>query len=428
VTGADDAAAATPPKPDANADAAPAPQPLTQPRAGLPALVTTPEQLDAVVAAFAAGTGPVAADTERASGYRYFPKAYLVQLRRAGAGTALVDPVALPDLTAVSAAVGDVEWVLHAASQDLAALREVGLAPRRLFDTELAGRLLGRPRVGLASLVAEELGFSLAKEHSAVNWSTRPLPAAWLTYAALDVELLLELRDALADALVTAGKDGWAREEFEAVLDADPPPPREQPWRRLRGIHRVRSGRGLAVARAVWEERDRVARRRDLAPSRILPDAAIVEAAVALPGSVEELGRLPGFRGRGARGGVGQWYAAVERGLADPVPIRPRVSGEPPPARAWAERDPAAAQRLARARAGLAEVSRRRAVPVEQVLAPDVVRQLAWRPPQPSTPDTVATRLRALGARPWQVDLTVPLLVAALDGTGSPLPTEATGE
>ena len=102
---------------------------------------------------------------------------------------------------------------------------ELGLYPSRLFDTELAGRLLGLPRVGLATLVETLLGYRMAKEHSAVDWSTRPLPAPWLEYAALDVEVLVELRDLLAAELVEAGKDGWAAEEFEALRGLRPDDP-----------------------------------------------------------------------------------------------------------------------------------------------------------------------------------------------------------
>ena len=143
----------------------------------------------------AAGEGPVAIDAERASGYRYGQRAYLVQVRREGAGTWLIDPVGCPDLTPLDEAIGAAEWILHAATQDLACLAEVGLRPRQLFDTELAARILGLPRVGLAAVVEHYLGLSLAKEHSAVDWSTRPLPEPWLRYAALDVEVLDELRN-----------------------------------------------------------------------------------------------------------------------------------------------------------------------------------------------------------------------------------------
>src|SRR5690606_20040981 len=98
-------------------------------------------------------------------------------------------------------------------------------------------RLLGWPRVGLAAVVEEELGLSLAKEHSAQDWSTRPLPHAWLAYAALDVEVLLELREGLGARLEAAGKAEWARQEFEAVRLAPPAEARVDPWRRTAGTH-----------------------------------------------------------------------------------------------------------------------------------------------------------------------------------------------
>src|SRR6185312_16420836 len=150
----------------------------------------------------------------------YGHRAFLVQLRRRGAGTVLIDPVACPDLSALDAALAGTEAVLHAASQDLPCLADLGYRPRQLFDTELAGRLLGYPRVGLGTLVTEVLGLTLEKSHSAADWSTRPLPAEWLKYAALDVEVLVELRNSLAEQLAEQGKTEWARQEFNAELHA----------------------------------------------------------------------------------------------------------------------------------------------------------------------------------------------------------------
>ncbi|HEV7754466.1 MAG TPA: ribonuclease D, partial [Mycobacteriales bacterium] len=183
---------------DVSGEPVPGPVPLLEPREGTPAPIESPGALRRMVEAFAAGTGPVAVDAERASGYRYGQRAYLIQLRRAGAGTALVDPLPFDDLSELDGVLADTEWVLHAASQDLPCLAELGLRPRLLFDTELAGRLAGFERVGLGAMVERVLGYSLEKGHSAADWSTRPLPAPWLTYAALDVELLVELRHALA--------------------------------------------------------------------------------------------------------------------------------------------------------------------------------------------------------------------------------------
>ncbi|WBC14738.1 ribonuclease D [Micromonospora sp. WMMA1998] len=392
--------------------------PLTAPREGTPAPVATPAELDEVVARFAAGTGPVALDAERASGYRYSQRAYLVQLRREGAGTALVDPLPLPDLSALDAAIAEAEWVLHAASQDLACLAEVGLRPRRLFDTELAARLAGFERVGLAALTEQLLGFSLEKHHSAADWSSRPLPESWLTYAALDVELLVDLRDALDEELDRQGKSGWAAEEFAALVrgGARPARVRAEPWRRTSGIHRVRGARAQARVRSLWYARDQIAARRDAAPGRVLPDSAIVAAAELDPKDEKTLLTLPGFGGRSVRRLARTWLAALDdaRQLPDDaLPVSPAVEGPPPPHR-WAERDPVAAGRLARCREVVVGTASTHRLPAENLVAPDSIRRLAWQPPEEITDATVAETLRTFGAREWQLGLLLPALTEAL--------------
>ncbi|HEX5188246.1 MAG TPA: ribonuclease D [Streptosporangiaceae bacterium] len=393
--------------------------PLLEPRDGLPPLIVSAVELAAVTVRLRDGTGPVAVDAERASGFRYGHRAFLVQLRRTGAGTVLIDPVACPDLAGLDEALTGTEAVLHAANQDLPCLADLGFRPRRLFDTELAGRLLGYPRVGLGTLVEEVLGLSLEKTHSAADWSTRPLPAEWLKYAALDVEVLVELRDALAAQLAEHGKTGWAEQEFAAVLAARPSPPRADPWRRTSGIHRVRSRRSLAIVRELWLERDQIAQRRDISPTRILPDAAIVEAARNAPGGLTELAKLPGFTGRGARRYGPDWLRAVKRAVALPDAALPDASAPPgdgpPPAHRWAERDPVAARRLAAARTAVAALADSNHLPAENLLAPDAVRRLAWQPPEPISPESVAAELSRYGARPWQIDVTaLPIAMALL--------------
>jgi ribonuclease D len=340
-----------------------------------------------------------------------------VQLRRAGSGTGLVDPVPLPDLSVIQEAIADEEWVLHAANQDLPCLAEIGLVPKRIFDTELAARLAGLPRVGLGAVVESLLGFSLQKGHSAADWSTRPLPEEWLVYAALDVEVLVDLRDALAGILEAQGKAEWARQEFEAILAAGPPAPKADPWRRTSGVHGLRNRRQLGMLRALWQARDDMARRRDVAPGRVLPDAAMVSAVQADPQSEAALLELPVFRGRANRRLVGTWFAALMRGRAVPegdLPPHSRTGDGPPPVNRWADRDPAAASRLQHARAGLAAISERHAVPVENLLSPDLVRRLMWSPPDPRDADAVTAALRAGGAREWQIELTRDLLAEAV--------------
>lgn len=400
--------------------------PLLELREGLPPVVDTEAALQEAVQAFARGTGPVAIDAERASGYRYSARAYLVQLRREGSGTALIDPIAFDGLESLNDALGDTEWILHAATQDLACLAEVGLRPAALFDTELAGRLLGYPRVGLATLVEAVLGRSLRKEHSAVDWSTRPLPEPWLEYAALDVEALIELRARLGTELEETGKAEWARQEFEHLVHGLRSGSRQDPWRRTSGVHRARGRRALAAVRELWETRDAIAARRDVTPGRILPDAAIVEAANALPRDRTTLLALKGFRGRGAERYSNQWVDALRRARALPEdelpPVAARYDGPPPP-RAWADRDPLAAARLATARVGMKALAEQHNLPVENLLTPDYVRRLMWEPPSleeadGSLDERVAARLAELGARPWQVELTCDLLAQAIRSPG----------
>ena len=399
--------------------------PLLEPRGGIPPVTETPDALAEVIARFAAGSGPVAVDAERASGYRYSQRAYLVQLRRGGAGTALIDPIACPDLSALSEALADAEWVLHAANQDLPCLSGVGMRPTRLFDTELGARIAGYERVGLGTMSEIVLGQQLAKEHSAADWSRRPLPESWLRYAALDVEILVDLRDALEGELSRQGKLTWAEEEFAAVLAAEPPPPRTDPWRRTSGIHRLRTRRQLAIVRALWHARDDLARHRDIAPGRLLPDSAIVAAAAAAPATEDALGRLPGWGGKATRRLVASFWPVLEAAIAEPDDQLPRPSlpGDgPPPASRWPDRDPVAAARLAAARAGLGAVAEKYGLPVENLLSPELVRRVTWTPPEP-TVDAVAAVLRAGGARQWQIDLTAEVLAAALTAAEAPAPT-----
>ena len=397
---------------------------LREPRDGVPAPITDVHRLADFVSGLrnVHGTGStgsaVALDAERASGYRYSQRAYLVQVRHPQVGTALIDPIELPDLRTVDAAIGEAEWVLHAADQDLPCLADLGMRPRRLFDTELAGRLLGEERVSLGTMVEQHLGVRLEKGHSAADWSTRPLPHDWLAYAALDVELLIELRERLATALRAAGKLEWAQQEFEAIRLAPPNAPRAEPWRRTSGIHRLRSRRQLAAVRELWLTRDRYAAQRDVAPGRTLPDSAVIDAASTNPASLAELVALPVFGGPRQRRRAGMWFAALERArrLADnalPQITAGSIDGMPAASR-WRERDPDAAARLAAARRVITTLATEHSVLAQNLLPSDIVRRLCWQPPEPIDADAVRTRLAELGARPWQIELTAAPLADAL--------------
>jgi ribonuclease D len=413
-----DGPAAPPSTPE---DAGPPAVPLLAPRDPIVGPLTQiPDLLEWARRFATEPAGPVAIDAERASGFRYGGRAYLVQLRRPDLGTALLDPIALGDLAVLDQPLAHSEWVLHAATQDLPCLAEAGIRPRRLFDTELAGRLAGFPRVGLAPLVEQVLGLQLRKGHGAADWSTRPLPHDWLVYAALDVEVLVDLRDAMEQELSRQNKLEWAQQEFAALVAAPPPAPRPDPWRRTSGVHKISDRRALAVVREMWLARDGLARRRDVAPHRVLPDSAIIAAATARPTTITALVALPVFSGRMQRRNAELWLAAINRALtapADELPP-PRFQGDGPPAPAkWTSRDAVAAARLQATKAALAELSERVRTPVENLLSPDLVRRVLWTPPdeQGSGLDAaLAQELAGRGARPWQIELVGPVLREAI--------------
>lgn len=369
--------------------------------------------------ALAAGTGPVAVDVERASGFRYSQRAYLIQVFRRGAGVFLFDPPPIGDFTALQKAIGAQEWVLHAASQDLPSLRELDLEPATLFDTELAARLLGHERVGLGAVVEDTLGITLAKAHSAADWSTRPLPQAWLEYAALDVEHLVDVRDALALELEQQGKTTFAAEEFEAALTRRPRPAREEPWRRLSGLHTVRGRRALAVARSLWEAREDYARTEDTAPGRLVPDRALVAAVLADPASKQALAGVKEFNGRASRSQLDRWWSAIEAGRATSDLPHERGSGGDslPPPRAWADRNPEADARLKAARPLVEQRAGELSMPTENLLTPELLRRVAWAPPETSDAASVGAALAELGARPWQIAETAQLIADAFVGS-----------
>jgi ribonuclease D len=401
---------------------------LDAPRDGVPLVIETQSGLERCAAAIAAGTGPAGVDAERASGFRYGQRAFLVQIRREGSGTWLIDPEPFSDLAIINDALKGVEWILHAASQDLPCLLELGMWPDKLFDTELAARLAGLPRVGLAAVIEQLLGFGLAKEHSAADWSTRPLPEPWLRYAALDVEVLTELREELIELLLADGKLEYAEQEFAAILAAGVAPPRIDPWRKTSGLHQIRDRRQLAAVREMWLERDSLAQKRDVAPGRLIPDSALVSAAKAMPSTVPQLLGTKGFHGRAAQREAPRWLRciAAAKDLEELPPLHLPTNAPPPP-RVWADRDPEAAERLTTARLLLQAKADELNLPMENLLTPDYLRRVAWRPPSDLDEEGVATELRALGAREWQIGLVAPLITDAFLNP-RPLPDKETKE
>jgi ribonuclease D len=373
------------------------------------------------------GSGPLALDAERASGFRYSSRAYLVQAHREGTPNYLIDPVGVGALDDITHELSELEWIIHAAHQDLPCLREAGVHPVTLFDTELGARLAGLPRVGLQGVMEDVLGLSLAKEHSAADWSTRPLPEPWLNYAALDVEYLPQVRNEIHRILSEQGKWDLAAEEFQAQLSLAATPPRTEPWRRLSGLHQIRGPRKLAIARELWEARESHAQATDTAPGRLVPDRALVAAVLADPATKRDLASLKSFNGRASRSELDRWWNAIERGrTTEDLPESRSPSEGPPPPRIWSEKNPVAWARLSAAKEELNRLSEERSIPAENLLTPDFLRRLCWDAPEDISPTGIRQALLDRGARVWQVDIVSSALSRVFveanqpEGTSSP--------
>lgn len=389
---------------------------LAAPRVPLPELITTIDALESAVEQLTSGTGDIALDAERASGYKYSQRAYLIQIFRRGGGLHLIDPIAFSgeDLQALFAPLNRViqstQVVIHASSQDLPCLREVGIEPAQLFDTELAGRIAGLPRVGLGALTESLLNIRLAKEHSAVDWSQRPLHHDWLIYAALDVDVLLDLKDEIVRVLIEKKKLEWALQESASALSAPPFAPRREPWRRISGIHQLKRPEQLAAARELWRVRDAIAKERDIASGRLLNDRVIVSLALKPPSSFLHLKAIPALK-KDAQ----LWWDALEVARANPTVSKPAPSDGPPThMKIWKERAPLAYARLTHARKALNDCAADLELPVENLLTPDLVRRFCWQDPPVGgrNESEVAEFLRSHGARSWQVGIAAPLLLA----------------
>ena len=403
--------------------ALPLPTPLLHPAAGVPEIIETESAFEAALAQLAAGTGPYAFDAERASGFKYSARAYLIQIKRTNGGLHLIDPIPFgpqhPCFIKLNSMIRDEEVILHASTQDLPCLRELGIEPQILFDTELGGRIAGLPRVGLGPLLETLMGVSLAKEHSAADWSKRPLPVEWLNYAALDVELLVELRDKVYQLLLDAGKWEWAKEDFASIISAPAPAPRIDPWRRTSGMHKIKKRLHMAVVRELWQTRNTLAQELDISPGRLLTDAAISEIALASETTpllnrkhLEKVLRPIGLRARWFENSE-LWISAIARALAlteDQWPEARSKSDALPPIKLWRERFPERYAPLTHARFNLQVRASELSIPLENLISPELVRRICWSPPEGSVSDA----LLALGARRWQVAIAAPILEAAL--------------
>jgi ribonuclease D len=387
-------------------------------------LVDSDQELKAFLDELLTTHYPVALDAERASGFRYGQRAYLLQIAIKGSKIFLIDPVA-PFTASLwdefIQAVGSHAWIIHAASQDLPCLTELNIKPTKILDTELAARLLGLPRVALGTLTEHYLQLRLAKEHSAVDWSERPLPANWLNYAALDVDVLFDLWEKVELDLVAQSKTTIAEAEFDYLLHPAPKVQKVDRWRSMTGLHEVKDQRDLTIAKHLWTAREELAIEKDVAPGRLIPDASIVAAVKEHPQSRSELASLKSFAGRASRTFIDTWWKAIEEGTSTRtlVEVRPKSTGIPNH-RNWPQKFPKAHARLLASKELIANISAEQEIPLENILNPDALRAICFEPPEQLTIESIIFSLRAKYARQWQIDLVVQGFVVTLAAEEAP--------
>lgn len=379
--------------------------PLLTPREGVPEV--THDDIEHVIERLSAGHGAFAVDTERASGIRYSDRAYLIQIRRPGAGSFLIDPIGIEHRLKGLASIMREEWILHAADQDLPAMHELGLFPTKVFDTEIAALLLGFEKVSLQAIAAEVLGQALAKEYSHSDWSVRPLNKDLRTYAALDVELLHELKDALIGMLERSHRLEWCEQECEYVRLQPPRPPKKQPWRKAARRANIKDRRALAMAQKLWDMRDQLARERDVCASSVLPNDVLGELARRKPRSQADVLHSPLMRSRARRMDVEHWWHAINEAWhmrGSDLPERRFAEKESlfPPVKRWAHSHPEEAERWNFVRSAIVTWADELGIRQEVLLKPQLQKQLSWE--GWANASDFSEKLHQWGARPWQIE------------------------
>lgn len=352
----------------------------------------------------------IGVDAERASGFKYGQDAYLVQLISSKIAY-LIDPKGLSAdaIAELAAVMNNKEWILHSATQDLPCLGELGLMPKKIFDTEVAAKLLGFERFGLAAIVFELEQVELAKEHSAADWSIRPLTKEMLEYAAQDVYFLKSIASKLSDRLKEIGRMEFAEEEFRHLLNFRPKPIGDNPWRKTSGVHLLKKPIQLARLREMWLVRDAFAFEHDIAPGRIVSDKALSYAAGADYKNLSEMRKDKQFHGRllpKLYGKLFDAYKAAEHG--ELPPLQEKSSDQTPHHKNWQKLKPEVDKRYKEFKSSLAELVGDTGIPAEAIMSPGIIRDAFWN----EVPiEEMEAYLKSSGARDWQLSFVLPLIL-----------------
>lgn len=358
------------------------------------------------------GTPLLAVDTEAASFHRYNDRIYLIQVSSRDA-TAVIDPLAVPDLGALGALLADpaVETVFHDADYDLRILhRDLGFTAANLFDTRIAAQLLNEPGIGLAALLQKHFGLTLDKKYQRADWSMRPLLAGMLEYAADDTRYLPKLRDIIRQQLLDLGRWSWAEEEFGALEQVrwSPAGPPEEAYLRIKGARTLR-GHQYIVLRELHEWREQAAKQLDRAPFRVLQNESLLAIARAMPADEAALRELKVLSPDQLRRRGEDLLAAVRRGVNAPPESIPQFerTRRPPPDLAYEAR----LERLKQERNRLAEE-----LPLAPgVLCPNGLLEAIARLEPKGAEDLAQVE----GMRRWQREVVGARLVAAVQVKGA---------
>jgi ribonuclease D len=349
----------------------------------------------------------VGVDVERADADNYYRRAALIQVGVAG-HCVLLDGVSLDELPELDRFLdGDRLAVLHAVENDLEPLAAKGVHPDRVADTAVAASMLGLP-TGLGTLLREVLGVELTADKESfqrADWAERPLSDGMAAYAAGDVVHLPALWSSLEHQLDDAGRKHWYEQELAWIIERADEDTRD--WTRVKGAARL-TGAQRAVLRAVWDERERLAKQHDLAPNRLVHDDVLRDLAVDPPRTEAQLVRRSQRRRSLLRKHAADLLDAVERGLAA-EPEEKDNGG-----RRWTDRDKATFDALRRARADVAE-----GLDLDAgVLCPSrpLWRAVAAEPTDP------AALCAAVELRPWQTELLADALWEAYTKASTPSP------
>lgn len=264
---------------------------LEIPRNCAPNFIDTPEQYDVFLKHIPPASSPctIAIDTERAPGNYYTAHVEIVQIKIPDVPIAIIDTRKELDFSRLNAALAPHTWIAHAAEADMLSLQRIGVTCSHLFDTELAGRFLGFNLVNLAHMTRECLGLNLIKGKAHEDWSQRPISAELLNYAALDVELLHELQNSLAQSLATTGKTQWFEEECNYLLSRPAPAQRKFHWSKAYPDYKQLAPTVKEALYFIWQLREHIAYTYDVFPQKLCPDESIICWALHYHGSISTL-------------------------------------------------------------------------------------------------------------------------------------------